>query len=89
MLLGSAVAVQWRCALLSISWYSGSAGSGPASSKKKSSQTLRDRYAPPAPQPFTAPLVNPAMNSRCKAKNKIAGGTTASSVPARNTPYSL
>jgi hypothetical protein len=35
---------------------------------------------------FTAPLVRPLMNSRCSAKNKIAGGMIASSVPARNTP---
>src|SRR5271154_3065781 len=36
---------------------------------------------------FTAPLVNPLINSLWSEKNNIAGGIIATSVPARKTPY--
>ena len=41
------------------------------------------------PYPFTAPVVSPAMKSRCKMKNSTAIGKIASSVPAIKIPYSF
>ena len=53
---------------------------------------IQSREPPPSmvlvkPQPFTAPLVNPATNSFWRAKKRMAGGIIASRMPARNTPY--